>query len=126
MACYEDRTETTSFTPFLLCGFFFFFRRSLFADLERMTDALAQSSPATAGASTGTKTGNGLLRCHTCGACGNVRVCLGCHEVYYCNKVCISPSPTSSSSLFSSFRVGHVDMLFCFRLGMSKERLDNA
>lgn len=40
-----------------------------------------------------TVSGNGdpqqnLLHCHACGACGNVQVCLGCHEVYYCNRVC--------------------------------------
>jgi len=30
----------------------------------------------------------GLLHCHYCGKCGNVQVCLGCHEVYYCNREC--------------------------------------
>ena len=49
-----------------------------------MTDAGTGSEP------TGGETTTKLLRCHTCGACGNVRVCLGCHEVYYCNRVCLS------------------------------------
>ena len=54
-----------------------------------MSDSAAGSEPAAAAASGDTTPRPaGLLRCHACGACGNVRVCLGCHEVYYCNRVC--------------------------------------
>jgi len=54
-----------------------------------MTEAV--ESTTTISCSSGTNPGEtkpGLLHCHACGACGNVRVCLGCHEVYYCNKEC--------------------------------------